>query len=94
MTVELVTIEFGELPPDGRRDNGNAGKHEQIAKQLRARPHEWARILRNVNPESCRAIKTGRSAAYRPVGAYEAVLRRNPEHSKYDVWARYVGEQP
>jgi NADH:ubiquinone oxidoreductase subunit len=92
-----VEIEFGEVPSirrSGRLGRPLSTKHLHIAKQLRERPNEWSLILRNLAASTSTQVRTGQLAAYRPSGSFEAKVRRNPEHSRYDVWARYVGEQP
>jgi hypothetical protein len=87
-------VEFGDLPPSGDRSpNGRNGKHEQIARQLRERPQEWARVATTTSTSSANSmahqIRGAYYKAYQPKGSYEAVART--EARNHTVWARYVG---
>ncbi|MGB8946502.1 MAG: hypothetical protein WCD21_40650 [Streptomyces sp.] len=63
------------------------------AEALRGRPGEWAHV--DSHPNLNRAtnqghrIRTGKHAAFRPAGAYEAQTRSTREGA--DVYARYIG---
>jgi len=88
------TVEFGDLPGAGDEPpNGRNGKHEQIARQLRARPAEWARVAIVTSSNSANSmayqIRSAYYKAYEPKGSYEAVARTEARNNT--VWARYIG---
>ncbi|MEU5683635.1 hypothetical protein DEJ48_36885 [Streptomyces venezuelae] len=66
----------------------------ETAAALRDRPGEWAHV--DTHPNSNRAsnqahrIRTGKLAAFRPAGAFEATIRTDDDEA-IDVYARYVG---
>ncbi|MEU7576789.1 hypothetical protein AB0B50_04205 [Streptomyces sp. NPDC041068] len=66
----------------------------ETAAALRDRPGEWAHV--DTHPNSNRAsnqahrIRTGKLAAFRPAGEFEATVRNNGEDVIY-VYARYIG---
>jgi hypothetical protein len=84
-------IVFEEPPQDGRRTSGR--DHAGIARSLKDRPGEWAKIYTSEtsNPASTSAwqIRAGLLVPYRPAGAFEAVSRK--VDGKYRVYARFVG---
>ena len=63
-----------------------------IAAALRSRPGEWALVRQNA-PHSTdgNSIKTGRLAAFRPAGSFEA-RTHTVGAGRFDVYARFVGE--
>lgn len=77
--------------PDQRRSQ----ESHQTAEALRARPLDWAHVdwHPNINRASNQGhrIRTGKLAAFRPAGAFEAQVRSDGEEAA-DVYARYVGE--
>lgn len=82
-------VVFGELPggePKPRYD------WSPVARVLRARPGEWAKIAARASQPSAsgvaNSVRQGRYLAFQPSGAFEAVSRGT------DVWARFVGESP
>lgn len=70
------------------------GKHFGIAKELMARPKEWAMIGTYGSRPSAAAmahlIRKGGVAAY-PAGQFEAISRT--VNREYRLYARYVGEE-
>ena len=87
-----MAIEFVNEPPKPHSTH-RSGKHAGIAAKLRARPGEWALILRAASPTIAEQIRKGGLVAFRPAGAYEAVSRRNGNASakRVEIYARYVG---
>ncbi|WP_030566008.1 hypothetical protein [Streptomyces aureocirculatus] len=75
-------------------DKRSAHATHETAKVLRDRPTEWAHV--DTHPNSNRAsnqahrIRTGKLAAFRPAGAFEATIRNDHEET-FDVYARYIG---
>jgi hypothetical protein len=82
-------------PPAAKRDRGTLPR---AAAELRAHPGRWAKVLTAATAGSSQAaaIKTGRHAAFRPAGHFEAATRsagKTPKGTQiYDVYARYIGE--
>ncbi len=71
-----------------------------ILESLRANPGRWAKVI-TATPSggvsnTVNAIRTGRMAAARPAGSFEAVSRRvgvGADGEKLsDVYARYIGD--
>jgi hypothetical protein len=88
-----MKIEFVEAPPaprSGPRSKTRRPKHYSIARQLKARPGEWALIFRDRTVSTPGVIRKGGMVAFRPAGAFEAVSRSNGK-GKVDVYAKYVG---
>ena len=65
----------------------------EVAKQLRARPNEWAMVASAAPPSTASHIRTGKLAAFSPAGHFEATARRGPDlpANRRIVYARYVG---
>jgi hypothetical protein len=83
-------VEFVD-PPDHRTwRRGPSAKHVTIAKALRAVPGAWALVQTGVTRSMAVWISKGRGTAYRPAGSFEATARMNGD--RYDIYARYVGE--
>ncbi|WP_406260180.1 hypothetical protein OIA45_19195 [Streptomyces chartreusis] len=82
-----------ETLPDQRRSQ----EAYDTAQALRERPGQWAHI--DSHPNLNRAtnqghrIRTGKIAAFRPAGAFEAQPRSTGDGTA-DVYARYVGSLP
>jgi hypothetical protein len=74
--------------PDKRDYNG--GKYQDTADKLRAMPGEWAVIAVADTPKQAQQlaanVRRGRTAAFRPIGDWEATTRIN------EVLARFVGK--
>jgi hypothetical protein len=62
-----------------------------IADRLRETPGEWEFIGRHAASQITR-IKSGKLAAFRPAGAFQAEGRNKGARGRIDVYARYVGE--
>ncbi|MER7908250.1 hypothetical protein [Streptomyces sp. NPDC096068] len=88
-----MTITFEPLPPHGSSQRGGWGIHGAIAKELRARPGEWAHILTFDTVGSATAtaysIRKGARKAWAPAGSFEA--RSRTVDGEYRVYARYLG---
>ncbi len=87
----MTEIQFEE-PPAPRL--GRPGRvHDEAAEMLKGRPKEWARVAECVSANSSSSmafsIRSGRTQAYRPVGAFEAVARK--VGGQYFVYARFIG---
>jgi hypothetical protein len=92
-----IKLQFTELPPRGTTSPNGArgtGKHEEIARQLRENPGQWAPIDKrpSVNSASSLAhqVRTAYFSAYAPKGSYEAAARS--VDGERHVYARYIGE--
>lgn len=91
-----MTIRFEE-PPLHRGGNRNGGrenpKYRADAAALMSRPGEWAIVhaggRRSLADGLAYQIKSGKIAAYRPAGAFEAMART--VDGEYRTYARYVG---
>jgi hypothetical protein len=78
-----------EEPPDHRT---SSTKHTAFADALRKRPGKWAYFVHeNSRYAMVTEIKAGRLAAYRPVGAFEATARTQPDGTQ-KIYVRYVGD--
>lgn len=71
----------GDPPPRGQVD---LLPHGAYAEALKAQPGRWA-VLPDLPASAVPAMKDGAASAYRPAGAFEAVVRNG------QVYARYVG---
>lgn len=78
-------------PPAERRKRSQWG---QVADQLRARPHTWARIRECRSNAAARStatqIRRGRRDGMEPAGSFEAESRT--VDGRHFVYARFVGE--
>ncbi|MGW0731886.1 hypothetical protein [Streptomyces sp. NPDC002851] len=76
--------------------HGNQDAYDTAA-ALRERHDEWAHIanLGNLNRATNLSyrIRTGRHAAFRPAGTFEA-RARSVDDGTADVYARYIGDRP
>jgi hypothetical protein len=88
-----------DLPARSRKSRGPSAYVAEAA-ELREHPGQWAilRTLPKVNHASQLAcgIRTGRLAAFRPAGSYEATVLTRPERAVHvpresAVYVRYVG---
>ena len=66
-------------------------KWAAIADRLRAEPGEWEFVGRHPASQITR-IRTGKLAAFRPAGAFDAVGRNSGPRGRIDIYARFVGE--
>lgn len=85
-------IRWEDPPEADRRGNTLApavADWYRIAAQLRARPGDWAAISVADSTNTPSFIRSGRYAAFRPAGAFDAVGRR--VNGTYTVYARFVG---
>lgn len=84
----LVWREPGPAAPKGGGTN-----HEAAAEELRANPQIWAEVARYSTSTSAytaaNGVRSGRTRAYLPGGAYEATIRH--EDNAYTLFVRYVG---
>ncbi|GCD35615.1 hypothetical protein OEIGOIKO_03361 [Streptomyces chrestomyceticus JCM 4735] len=66
----------------------------ETAQALRGRPGDWAHIdthdTMNRASNQAHRVRTGKLAAFRPAGAFEAKAH-GTEDGGAEVWARYVG---
>jgi hypothetical protein len=81
-----------EEPPD-RGIAKDRVSHYQRASVLRSRPREWGIVstytTSSIAASIAQSIRRGTTAAWRPVGAYEAMART--VKGEHRVYARYVG---
>lgn len=85
-----AVIRWEEPPPDRRGRQQPAIDHGSVATELRERAGEWACVAIAVQSGMATAIETGRIAAYRPRGSFEA--RRRVVDGLPLIYARFVGE--
>ncbi|MFD9374639.1 hypothetical protein ACFWBH_03700 [Streptomyces sp. NPDC059999] len=82
-----MPVQFEPLP-------SRSADADNAARALRARPGDWALVAERpaIGPASNFAyrIRTGKLAAFRPAGAFEAHARSTGDEGA-GVWARYVG---
>lgn len=71
----------------------NAGKHAQIAEELRSRPNEWAIIEENGHASLSTYVNSAKGKAYAPAGTFQATTRRNADGKRYTIYAKYVGNK-
>lgn len=94
MLADMVNIVFVDPPP---APSGRVSIHpwDEIARQLKARPGEWALCLAAQPGPITSQINTGKYAALRPAGSFEGRSVTKPQSDgskKYDIYIRYVGE--
>lgn len=67
--------------------------HHALAAKLRAKPNEWARIMKYatapISASMAGTVRNARTQAWAPAGAYEAKART--VDGVHWVYARYVG---
>lgn len=64
-----------------------------VAATLRARPGEWMKLEDLPAPVAVR-IRTGKVAAFRPAGAWEATTRTNGyARGRVDIYVRFTGPE-
>jgi hypothetical protein len=82
-----------EGPPAGKFASPR-GHHTEAAKQMEARPGEWAIVGVYAHSGSAsavaRQVRSGLISAYAPSGTFEAMARTVDGEAR--VYARYVGE--
>ncbi len=78
-------------PPESNQ--GRAGKHSQIAEELKARPNEWAIIDEDGHAPLVTYIKSAKGRAYAPAGSFTATSRRKADGKKYTIYAKYIGNK-
>jgi hypothetical protein len=87
-----------ENPPAARpgRHASTKTQAEKDADELRKHPGEWALVEKDAHAAKAYQVKAGKVKAYQPAGAFEAVIRSTPKHSKDRgrLYIRYVGEEP
>jgi len=67
---------------------------DSIAAELRKQPGRWALVVAGAPyRERATYIRTGRIAAFRPIGAFEAAAHPIHENGRtsYNIYARYIG---
>ena len=92
----MVDIQFGELPPRSNAGPHHSSRWQEIAEALRSHPGQWALVDHSGNGSTANEIKSGRFKAFQPGGGFEAKLRNRhlvDGKARYDIWARYVGDQ-
>lgn len=90
-----------ENPPPSRMARSKGGSRESmwddVAEWLRAEPGRWALVRENVSKANATSanvmIYSGGATCFRPRGSFEAAMRTNVDGT-YNLFARYVGEQP
>lgn len=90
----MTNIVFTDPPPAFRR--GSAHPWEEIAEALRARPNEWALVLRGIHSSYSSQINHGKLSAFKPAGTFEARsvgTAAKDENGKptHDLYVRYIG---
>lgn len=69
-------------------------RHDTIARQLRGRQGEWAKVAVCRSDPGARnlanRVRSGLTVAYLPAGDFEAVVRE--VDGEFRVYARYLGE--
>ena len=71
-------LEWVEAPPEKKiGKQPKRPKYYSIARQLKANPGKWARILKDANTGTATLIKKGGYVSFRPEGDFEAVARTN-----------------
>ncbi|MFI0912531.1 hypothetical protein [Streptomyces abikoensis] len=85
----MMYVHFEPVPPSSRHVASD------IADELRNHQGDWARVAEYDSPGTATMtairIRTGKSRAFQPAGAFEAQARTGEDRRGY-VWARYVGE--
>ncbi len=87
-------MDFQQDPPLNTAGGPTKNDWPAIAAELRQHRGEWAPVRhsdgRGVVDSSGRYIREGMLVAFRPVGAFDAKTRINPDGG-YDLWASYIG---
>lgn len=87
----MSEVVFETPPAVVRKGRTPDSKYVEIAQQLMARPNEWAIVLERGHQTTAARIRSGRIAAFRPKGKFEATARETDEQGRCKVYARYVG---
>lgn len=85
-----------ETPPEPRRGRqpDTRSDDQKFADQLRKHPGDWAVFREDANSSIAFQVKTGKVAAFRPAGAFEAVCRGiTPGGSRGRIYVRFVGTE-
>ncbi len=87
-------MDFQPQPPDNIAGRGPSARNYAIATELREHPGEWAIVCHVPERASINGfaykIRQGASAAFGPVGTFDAKTRTNPDGG-FDLWASYIG---
>lgn len=99
-----MQIVFTDPPPPSRRHGRSQHPWEDIARQLKSRPGEWALCLRDMHDSAASAIRLGKLTAF-PKGEFDArgvipeekrdtslssaAQRKKPV---FDLYVRYIPE--
>lgn len=65
----------------------------ELSAQLREEPGRWALLGTQLARSTAWHIQTGRYAAFRPAGTFEARVR-NTNGNRGDVYVRFLGKRP
>jgi hypothetical protein len=85
----IMAIELPPLIPPSRKPDPEWTK---IAERLRRMPGDWQLVGRHSASQITR-IKSGKLAAFRPAGSFDAVGRDKGARGRIDVYVRFVGDQ-
>jgi hypothetical protein len=84
-----------EEPPRPASITASVQEQEDAARQLRARPGEWAPVTKQSSAgnagQFAYTVRRGLRKAWLPAGEFEAVARK--VDGEYRVYARFVGGQ-
>jgi hypothetical protein len=90
----MTKLKFEE-PPEPQRGRASLEEQREFAKQLRARPGQWAVVtVRTTAAEAGQyayTVRKGVRKLFQPAGTFEAVSRKVGDEHR--VYARYVGEK-
>ena len=85
-------LEWGEPPPDKR--GGPRVFWQDVWRELRERPGQWAKLPGTYNTATQNQIQRGLYAGT-VRGEFECTARRaEGDARRYELWVRYVGNQP
>lgn len=87
---EKARLEWSEPPPDKR--GGPQAAWQEVWRELRQRPGEWAKLPGAYTAAVQNQIKRGQYAGT-VAGEFECTARRAEAHGtrRYYLWVRYVG---
>ena len=87
-TSSLVSF---EAPPTSSGGRVESERNREIARTLREKPGEWAKIAEGVSNDGLAVrIRSGKAKSFRE-GIWEATSRTN-EEGTVDIYARFMGD--